>query len=89
MSGSCSDIWRRASRSEPAVATVNPSFAINMAIVDGKAVYLALTGSTPERTRGLGVEDEDAALYFTDYYENLWHAATDLGEWLAGDSREG
>jgi len=30
MSGSCSDIWRRASRSEPAVATVNPSFAISI-----------------------------------------------------------
>lgn len=63
--------------------------AINMAIVDEKAVYLALTGATTERTRGLGVEDEDAAQYFGDYYENLWRSAKDLDDWLAGYSREG
>jgi hypothetical protein len=33
MSGSCSAIWRRASRSDPAVATVKPSLAISIAIV--------------------------------------------------------
>ena len=33
MSGSCRAIWRRASRSEPAVATVKPSLAISIAIV--------------------------------------------------------
>lgn len=63
--------------------------AINMAIVDGKAVYLALTGATTERTRGLGIEDEDATQYFSDYYDNLWRGARDLDGWLARDSREG
>ena len=33
MSGSCKAICRRASRSDPAVATVKPSFAISIAIV--------------------------------------------------------
>lgn len=63
--------------------------AINMAIVDGKAIYLALTGATTERTRGLAMEDETAVQYFADYYENLWHASTPLQEWLDGNSWEG
>ncbi len=64
--------------------------ALNMAIVDEKAVYLALTGPTVERTRGLGIEDKTgtAASYFGDYYENLWNCATDLDEWLARNPAE-
>jgi len=66
-----------------------PAPAMNMAIVDNKVVYLALTGSTPERTKGLGIEDEAGSQYFSDYYENLWHSSTDIDEWLAGNSWEG
>jgi hypothetical protein len=62
--------------------------AMNMAIVDNRAVYLALTGSTAERTKGLGIEDEQAAQYFSDYYENLWREGVDLAEWLTKDSSE-
>lgn len=56
--------------------------ALNMAIMDEKAVYLALTGSTLNRTRGLGIEDGTTAQYFRDYYENLWRSSTDLRSWL-------
>lgn len=57
--------------------------ALNMAIIDEKAVYLALTGSTVQRTRGLAIEDSTTAQYFRDYYENIWQSAVDLHDWLA------
>jgi hypothetical protein len=63
--------------------------AMNMAIIDEKAVYLALTGSTLERTRGLGIEDQTATQYFTDYYENLWDCGKDLRVWLDENAWEG
>lgn len=63
--------------------------AMNMAIVDGKAVYLALTGASLERTKGLGIEDDTTAKHFEDYYDNLWNAGKDLPVWLAQNSWEG
>jgi hypothetical protein len=63
--------------------------AMNMAIFDEKVVYLALTGSTLERTRGLGIEDQTATQYFNDYYDNLWRSSEDLRQWLADNSWEG
>lgn len=63
--------------------------ALNMAIVDGKATYLAITGSTTQRTKGLGIEDGTASQYFSDYYENLWSSSKDLPLWLAGTTWEG
>ncbi len=57
--------------------------AINMAIVDGKAVFLAITGEIVERTKGLGIEDTDVAAYFTDYYNMLWNNSIDLATFLA------
>jgi hypothetical protein len=63
--------------------------AINLAIVDGRAVYLALTGEVVERTAGIGIEDDTATQYFSDYYNTLWHGSVDLKDWLAADSREG
>lgn len=66
-----------------------PAPAMNMAIIDEKAVYLALTGSTIERTRGLGIEDETATQYFRDYYDNLWGASVDLKRWLKDNPWEG
>ncbi len=56
--------------------------AINMAIVDGKAVFLAITGEVVERTKGLGIEDTDVAAYFTDYYNMLWNHSVDLAVFL-------
>lgn len=56
--------------------------AINMAIVDGRAVFLAITGDTLERTRGLGIEDQTVSGYFCDYYGNLWRAAEPLDDFL-------
>jgi hypothetical protein len=57
--------------------------AINMAIVDANVVFLAVTGELLERTRGIAVEDHAVASYFTDYYNNLWHAAVPLDEFLS------
>lgn len=56
--------------------------ALNMAVVDSRAVFLALTGDTVERTNGFAIEDETTAEYFTDYYSVLWHAGVDLQEYL-------
>lgn len=56
--------------------------ALNMAIVDKSAVFLALTGETVERTRGFAIEDATTADYFTHYYSNLWNSAVDLKEFL-------
>lgn len=56
--------------------------SLNFAILDGRAVYLSVTGSTLQRTRGLGVEDQDVGLYFSEYYETLWRSAVDLDEFL-------
>lgn len=56
--------------------------ALNMAIIDGRAVFLALTGDTFERTRGFGIEDQTTAEYFSHYYSVLWSAAVELGEFL-------
>lgn len=57
--------------------------AINMAIVDGAVVFLAVTGEMLERTRGIAVEDQTVAHYFADYYANLWNAAVPLDRFLA------
>lgn len=56
--------------------------AMNMAVVDGKAVFLALTGETVERTKGLGLEDPTTSQYFSDYYSVLWNSGEDLDEYL-------
>jgi len=57
--------------------------AINMAVIDGEVVFLALTGSDVHRTGGTAVEDVNIASYFTSYYETLWNASTPLHEFLA------
>jgi hypothetical protein len=63
--------------------------AMNMAIVDGKAVYLALTGVSLERTKGLGIEDDTTAQYFQNYYDNLWSTGKPLPAWLEQNTWEG
>ena len=57
--------------------------AVNMAIIDTSVVFLAVTGEMLERTRGIAVEDQAVAQYFSDYYNNLWHAGVPLDEFLA------
>lgn len=61
--------------------------AINMAIIDGNVVFLAVTGEMLERTRGIAVEDQAVAHYFTDYYNNLWRSAMPLASYLAKKAR--
>jgi len=63
--------------------------ALNMAIVDGKATYLAITGAIVQRGKGLGIEDATASQYFAEYYENLWNCGTDLHVWLSSTTWEG
>lgn len=57
--------------------------AINMTIVDGRALFLAVTGEVLERTRGLAIEDERVAEAFTEYYNTLWRSAEPLDDYLA------
>ncbi len=57
--------------------------AINIAIIDGSVVFLAVTGEMLERTRGIAIEDASVAQYFSDYYTNIWHCAQALDEYLA------
>lgn len=57
--------------------------AINVAIIDGNVVFLAVTGEMLERTRGIAVEDPGVAHYFSDYYNNVWHCADSLSSYLA------
>jgi hypothetical protein len=59
-----------------------PVPAPNMAVVDSSAVFLALTGETVERTKGLAIEDVTTAQYFEDYYSTLWHSSVDLAQYL-------
>jgi hypothetical protein len=61
--------------------------AINMAIIDGNVVFLAVTGQLLERTCGVAIEDKAVAQYFVDYYNNLWGHAMPLGDYLRGHPR--
>lgn len=60
--------------------------AINLAIVDQRVVFMAITGETIERTRGIAVEDEHVAAYFVEYYNTLWREAQPLQKFLQLDS---
>jgi hypothetical protein len=57
---------------------------INMAIVDAKAVFLTVAGSTPDRVNGIGIEDAVIGEYFSAYYEQLYTSGVELSEWLRG-----
>jgi hypothetical protein len=57
--------------------------AINLSIIDNKAVFLAVTGDSVERTRGLAVEDEKISSYFSDYFSTLWRESKPLAEFLS------
>lgn len=63
--------------------------AINFAIVDERAAYIALTGSMIGRQKGLAIDDLTVSQNFKDYYENLWNNSTDVNEWLAAHTDEG
>ena len=45
---------------------------INMAIIDKKDVYIAISGETTEETSGLYVADPKVAEYFIKYFQNMW-----------------
>jgi hypothetical protein len=57
--------------------------AINLALVDSRVAFLAVTGETVERTRGIAIEDEHVATYFVEYFNNLWREAKPLKDFLA------
>lgn len=59
--------------------------AINFALVDKAAVFLALSGESALLTSGLAVEDEKAGQYFADYFENLWNQGESLDRFLQLD----
>jgi hypothetical protein len=53
-----------------------PFAFINMAIIDGHEVYLAITPGEIERTRGICIKDVEIVNYFRDYYHVLWQRTT-------------
>lgn len=55
---------------------------VNMAIVDAKAVFLTVAGSTPDRMNGIGIEDPVIGEYFSAYYEQLYASGSELSAWL-------
>jgi len=57
--------------------------AINMAILDRKTTFLAVTGEDADRTKGLAMENADISRYFIAYYDVLWRSGTPLNEWTA------
>ncbi len=61
----------------------NDAPAVNMAIVDEQAVFLAVTGDAAHRTTGIAVSDPDVGRYFRDYYDELFRKSRPLGEALA------
>ncbi len=56
---------------------------INMAIIDGEKVFLAITADIAERTAGLRIEDPAMAKYFGDYYDNVWAHSNELSDALS------
>lgn len=56
---------------------------INMAILDEKEVFLAISGESPEQTAGVWVSDEEVGRYFSDYYDHLWTQSQPLQQSLA------
>jgi hypothetical protein len=55
---------------------------INMAIVDARAVFLTVAGTTPDRMNGIGIEDAVTGEYFSAYYEQLYASGVELSRWL-------
>jgi hypothetical protein len=61
--------------------------AINMAIMDGRALFLAVTGETVERTRGVGIEDAQCAQNFLEYFNTLWRVGVPLERFLTAHAK--
>jgi hypothetical protein len=56
---------------------------INMAILDEKEVFLAISGESPEQTAGVWISDEEVGRYFSDYYDHLWTQSESLKQALS------
>jgi hypothetical protein len=49
---------------------------INMAILDGREVFLFISGEAAQQTRGIWISDKDVGADFEAYYEHLWRSET-------------
>lgn len=56
---------------------------INMAVLDERDVFLAISGETPEQTAGVWVNDDEVGRYFSDYYDHLWTQSQPLAKALS------
>jgi hypothetical protein len=61
--------------------------AVNVAIVDGARVYVALPGPTPQRSSGLLIEDALTVQHYREAYDVMYREAEDLSVWLARTSK--
>ncbi len=50
----------------------NPFPHINMAIIDRKMVFIAITGSDLHSTHGIKFHDQESIDAFYDYFQNMW-----------------
>ncbi len=55
---------------------------INMSIIDGNNVFLAITADFFEKTPGIQIKDPITTKYFIDYYENLWYNSEPISQEL-------
>jgi hypothetical protein len=55
---------------------------LNVALIDDKTVFLALTGEG-QQMRGLSFGTPEAIGYFTEYYNRLWSGAEPLASFVA------
>lgn len=57
---------------------------LNMAVIDGRVVFLAFSGATDQAMRGMSIRDPGVAKYFTDFFNQHWSTATRLSAWVKG-----
>lgn len=57
--------------------------AVNVAIMDSRTLFMALPGSTPERSPGLRIEDPTTVNHFLTAFEALSKEAVPFPEWLS------
>lgn len=55
---------------------------INLAIIDEKEVYIALTADTAQETTGVRIQDEKVANSFVKYFNHMWLKSNNIDEKL-------
>jgi len=53
---------------------------INMSIIDGTKVFLAITANFVNDTPGIQIRDPEIVEYFIDYYDNMWANSDEISK---------